>query len=498
VLKKLFSKFALAQSTKQAAKLDPLNQILWRWSKHDPHTVRDSVANWIAFGATGAGKSTGPSAFIAMQHLSAGFGGMFASVKPGDMREQLTWCRQTGRSEDVIVFGPGLPWRFNFLDYELQRGGAAAGTTENIMQVLLSVLELRERRSGSSGGGENAEFFENAKKQILRATIDVLVMAKQRITVSDIYKMITSAPTSVAMADSPAWRKSSFCFQSLVEADQRETNPSRREDLRLSTHYWLREIAAMSDRTRTSITSTVTGAIDLLQRGFLRDLLCTTTNVTPNDIAAGKVLIFSLSQKEGGEAATILQFIMKYAIQTGLERRDLNQYPNPCFLHLDEFASLFTFYDSIFATTGRSSRTSFGLLAQNLPVLYHALGGGDKAKAAVEGLLGNMNLKILCANSCTTTNQAMSDMIGRNRQYLINSNASGDADDYFSVLCGQGSSHSSTGISEAVEHEIPAQSFTQLRPGGPPDFVVDTILFRAGRPFQLTGRNWMPVTFNQQ
>ena len=230
MLKKIISKYLLTQSAKKAAKLDPLNQVLWYWSKLDPHCVRDSVANFIVFRATGMGKSSGPGAFMGMQHLNAGFGGMFASIKPTDLNEQLEWCRRTGRLEDVIVFGPGQPWRFNFLEYELRRG-TGGGVTENIMQVLLCVLELRERRSGKSGGGENGEFFENAKKQILRAAIDVLVMGRRGISVSAIYNMITSGPTTLAMADSPAWRKSSFCFQSLVEADQRETDPSRREDL---------------------------------------------------------------------------------------------------------------------------------------------------------------------------------------------------------------------------------------------------------------------------
>ncbi len=321
MFKKLFSKFVLTRATKHAAKLDPLDQVLWYWSKLDPHTVRDSLTHIIAFGATGIGKSSGPSAFVSMQHLWAGFGGMFASIKPTDLNEQLEWCRRTGRLEDVIIFGPGHPYRFNFLEHELRRG-TGGGVTENIMQVLLSVLELRERRSGNSGGGENGAFFEDAKEQNLRSSIDVLVMARRGISVSAIHKMITSAPTTLAMADSPAWRKSSFCFQSLVEADQRETDPSRREDLAISMHYWLRELPAMSDRTRTSIISTVTGAMDLLQRGFLRDLLCTTTNVTPMDIAQGKILLYSMSLKEGGEAAAILQVIMKHSIQTDLERRD--------------------------------------------------------------------------------------------------------------------------------------------------------------------------------
>jgi len=216
------------------------------------------------------------------------------------------------------------------------------------------------------------------------------------------------------------------------------------------------------------------------------------------DFTCGTVLLHQLNLKQHGEVAATVQVVLKYSFQRAIEQRDLRENPRPVFLQVDEFQHLTTSYDAVFATTCRSAGVSFGLLAQSLPVLYAARGGGDKAKVEIDALLGNTNLRVFCANGCATTNQAAAEMIGKNRQYLHNISNSHGADDFMSVLSGNGSAQSSAGISETVEYEVPSQRFTQLRPGGPPDFVVDTIIFRPGRPFKATGRNWMPVAFSQK
>jgi hypothetical protein len=472
-----------------------LDTALWHWSKNDPHTIRDSVSNWCVLGATGQGKSSGPGAFFGKSHLAAGFGGMFTSVKPTDLEEQLQWCRDTRRYEDAVVFGSlESPHRFNFLDYVLQTGGG----TEDLLKVLLNVLELRERTSGSSGGGENAEFFNNQKKKCLRSCIDVLIMAKGRVTINDIYRMIVTCPTNREQVGSENFRKTSFCLQCLEEADRREKRPSRREDLTLGMDYFLLELPSQSDRTRTSITSTVTGLLDIFMRSPLRELLCSTTNISPMDCTRGTVLLNQLNLKQHGEVGATVQVVLKDSFQRALEQRNLRENPRPVFLQVDEFQHLTTSFDAVFATTCRSAGVSFGLLSQSLPVLYAALGGGDKAKVEIDALLSNTCLRIFCSNGCATTNAAAAEMIGKNRQYLHNISNTENADDFFSVLSGNGSAQSSAGISETVDYEVPAQTFTQLRPGGPPDFTVDTIIFRPGRPFKATGRNWMPMSFSQK
>jgi hypothetical protein len=216
------------------------------------------------------------------------------------------------------------------------------------------------------------------------------------------------------------------------------------------------------------------------------------------DCTRGTVLLNQLNLKQHGEVGATVQVVLKDSFQRALEQRNLRENPRPVFLQVDEFQHLTTSFDAVFATTCRSAGVSFGLLSQSLPVLYAALGGGDKAKVEIDALLSNTCLRIFCSNGCATTNAAAAEMIGKNRQYLHNISNTENADDFFSVLSGNGSAQSSAGISETVDYEVPAQTFTQLRPGGPPDFTVDTIIFRPGRPFKATGRNWMPMSFSQK
>ena len=161
--------------------------------------------------------------------------------------------------EDVVLFGPKHPARFNFLDYELSRPGEGAGLTDNIVDLLLNVSEIRDRKAGNgNGGGENAEFFAAAKKQILRVTIDVLAQAKGHISVPDIYRMVTSAPTLRDEFNSPEWRQASFCYANMVEAARRADSNARDEfksDLDLAGAYWCDEFPHLGDRNRARQSS---------------------------------------------------------------------------------------------------------------------------------------------------------------------------------------------------------------------------------------------------
>jgi type IV secretory pathway TraG/TraD family ATPase VirD4 len=486
----------------QVVGLWPLETRLLSWSKRDHYTIRDAVNGTIVTGISGSGKTSGPSEAIALAHLRAGFGGIFHAVKTDDAAMALEWCRRTERLADVILFGPKHPARFNFLDYELSRPGEGAGLTDNIVDLLLNVAEIRDRKSSNgSGGGENAEYFANAKKQILRVTIDVLARAKGRVSVPDIYRMVTSAPTSREEFNSPQWRKGSFCYDSMVEAAQREKANVHDEfpsDLELAGAYWCEEFPMLSDRTRTSIVSSVTGTIDTLNRGYMRRLFCEDTNFTPEALADGKILIHTMSVKEFGEVGAMSQVVMKFSSQKAIERRDVRKSPRPIFLHLDEFQTLITSADSSFATTCRSGRGAFVLLTQTLPTVYAALGGGDKAKHEVNSLLANLNLKIMCANSDPDTTKWASELVGKTRQFTVHASTQRDNADRMYTFLASGSGQTTSGVTEILEYELQPTELSRLRTGGQANrYCVDVILHKTGTPLWSTKRSWMRTTFRQ-
>lgn len=477
-----------------------LDQKLWSWSRRDHHCIADSFMHISCMGATGSGKSSGPSEMIALAHLRAGFGGIFTSAKPDDLAMQLEWCKRANRLNDVIIFGPGHDKCFNFLDYEMTRPGVGAGLVDDIVKFLLNIAEIRSREAAKNGGGggDNSEYFANAKKQILSTIIDVLGMARQRVSVPNIYMMLSSAPDTINEWNDRQWREKSFLWACLTEAERLERDPGRLTDLDNAVKFW-KAFAKLNDRTRTNITSTVTGALDLLNRSVLRRLFSEGTNVTPANIAAGKLLLFDMSVKQWGETGAMGQVVFKYAFQKDIERRDVHTNPRPVFLHVDEFQLLATSHDSEFATTCRSSRVAMIILTQSLPTIWSALGGNDKAKADTSSLLGNMNLKIYCANSETETNRWAAETIGKKRQHLIQASRSGMS--HYARFTDAGfvaPAQLSASVSEHIDFQVQNSDFAMLRMGGASnDYCVDAIIYRNGPAFNGSRRNWMKTTFHQ-
>jgi hypothetical protein len=132
----------------------PLEMPLFDWAKNDPFTLDDACKGVQVWGMTGSGKSSGSGKWLAETYLRHGFGGLVLCAKPGEAATWADYARRTGRADDLIVFAPAAPWRLNFLDYELQRPGAGAGLTENLLQLFMTVAEIASR---GSGGGEGRE-----------------------------------------------------------------------------------------------------------------------------------------------------------------------------------------------------------------------------------------------------------------------------------------------------------------------------------------------------
>ncbi len=305
-----------------------LSAPLFHWSKHDPFTVGHAVEGTLITGATGSGKTSGSGRHIALAMLKGGWGGLVLTAKADERRVWERYCQEAGRSADLIVFGPNQPWRFNFLAYELQRPGAGAGLTENLVALFTTVLEMAERGGGSGGtggGGSDEGYWRRANRQLCRNAVDLLVLATGSVSIPDLYRLVVSAPTSAESVASPAWRAASFCFRCLAAADQRQKTATQLRDLELVSDYFLLEFAGLSDKTRSSIVSTFTSMIDVLNRGLLRDLYGGETNVTPDWVTAGKVIVIDLPVKEYAEVGTIAQGIFKFLFQRAIERRDVGQ-----------------------------------------------------------------------------------------------------------------------------------------------------------------------------
>lgn len=465
------------------------------WSKTDAWLLRHAYEGTVILGSTGSGKSTASGRTIAHSFLRAPgrIGGLVLTAKPDERKVWERCCKETGRSRDLIVVGPDEPWRFNFLD-QVQH-------TENVLSLFTAVLEMAERNRGSGGGREDEGYWRRSMRQKVRNLIDLLSLSGRRVTIPDLYRLVVSLPTSLELVRSEDWRNSSFAFRCLADADGRSKTPQQKHDLGLVADYVLVEFPGLSEKTRSIIVSTFTSLIDVLNRGILRELFCTETNLTPDVTQDGYIVLVDLPIKEFADVGLIGQTIFKVCWQRSIERRRVVESPRPNFLWIDEAQNFVSpTSDMQFQATARSSRVATVYLVQNISSMVAAMGASPYSKAEVDAVLGNCNQKIFHAQSDPATCEFASALVGRTKQFMCNANNSYQPGDWVSAVCGLGGGpHVSAGVSEIYEYELPPHSFARLRTGGPEHgWMADAVVFQSGRVFRDTGRNWRFATFNQK
>jgi hypothetical protein len=471
--------------------------LLW-FAEGIPFTLADAFEAVQIYGATGSGKTSGSGRQFALAYLLAGMGGLVLTAKPGERELWESYCRETGRLRDLVIFSPTEPWRLGFLDYELHRGGRGAGLTENLVNLFSEVLQVAERRSGGAGR-EDEGYWVRAMRQLIRNCIDLLILATDSVSIPQLYRLVVSLPTSRGQVTDRAWQERSFAYTCLKAADRKPKSAMRNQDFGLCADYALLEFPALSEKTRSIIVSTFTSMVDVFQRSVLRELFCTTTNITPDATSDGKIILMDLPVKEFGEVGQLAQVLMKYLFMRAIERRPADDETRPVFLFADESQNFTSEYDFQFQATARSARVCTVYLTQNLPNYYATLGASEQGRAIVDSLMGNLNTKILHANSDPVTNEWAANLIGRSRQYFVNTSRSQTVDVLSALLGLGGEAQSSGGINEVMEFECPPRVFTTLRRGGEANAgCIDAIVFQGGRRFADTGRTWRRVTFQQR
>lgn len=468
-----------------------LDTPLLQFSPKDPWRIRDACEGTQVFGATGSGKTSGSGKSICKAFLRAGFGGLVLTAKPDERAMWEEYAAECNRTESLIIFGPGQPWRFNFLDYELRRPGAGEGLTENLVHLFSTITELAG--TGGSGGVEGGDFWQNAMKQMLRNAIDLVVAAKGQISLPEINAVIASGPGSPKQLYDKAWQANSFCWKCVAEGEAKQKTRMQQLDFETSARYWFSQFPDLGEKTRSSIVMTFTSVADALVRGHIRELFCTTTNLVPELTHNGAIIILDLPIKEYHEVGRYAQVLFKYIWQRATERRDAKANPRPVFLFCDESQLFITSHDAMFQTTARSSRACTVYLTQNLPNYYGQL-GGESGKSVTNSLMGNLQTKIFHANGESDTNQWASELFAKTWQRRMTAGGTFTSPDGK----GSGSRHMTASLTESLEYEVLAHEFTRLRKGGPEnDLCVDGIIFQGGRIWELTGKNYLRVAFSQ-
>lgn len=458
---------------------------LYQFTDADAFAVKDSFEGVAVFGATGSGKSSGPGKTLALAMLRAGFGFLVLTPKRGEAEMWIEYCRLAGRDEDLRLFGPGHPYRFNALNYLYKApDGRGQGLTDNCVAAIMQLAELRDRNRGTGG---DSQFWYDSAKQLLCSAIDLLGLAGEPVSFSGIAKVITDAAYSPEEVQSKEWQARSL-LNALIDKATGRTDLSEvaRTDLGVAIEYWLATFPRMDDRTRSGITATVSSVIYSFQRGHLAQLFDTTTNLSPEDSFRGAVIVLDIPVKEYLELGQAAQVLFKLLWQRAVERRDPDKYPRPVSLFADEAQLFLTSHDALFQATARSAKVASVLLTQNIDAIRERL-PANSAKTAADALLGNFHTKVFCSNDHVGTCEWAAKLVGEEWQTRSNVSAS---------LGGEGSM--SAGTVESRRFLVDPIEFSRLAKGGPEaGGRVEAIVYRSGAPFAATGTNHLTVAFPQ-
>lgn len=451
-----------------------LNSTLYSFNGTEPFTLADACEGVQIFGGIGSGKTSGSGAALARAYLRAGFGGLVLCAKKDVLEEWKTYAKQTGREKQLLVFDSSGKFVFPFLQYEIERQGEGAGYTENLVRLFTTIYEAIDR-SAATGG--NDPYWTRAMQQLLRNCIDLSVISRGTVSITQIREIILSAPKSLDEIDLEEWRGKSLCWTLLLEGHAKKHDTWTQGDFDNMASFWLEEFPTLSDKTRTSVISTLTTMLDMFLRRPFRQLF-SETPPDPRMIAypelthRGVIIVLYLPVKEFAEAGRAVQVAYKYIWQQAAERRSVIPGQTvPVFLWADEAQNFITNYDMHFQATARSSMACTVYITQNLPNYYAEL-GGENEKHRVDSLVGNLQTKIFHANSDPLTNDKAAEIIGKSWQYRQSTSQSAGREQF----------NLSKSMNQSFDYDVPPQLFTMLKKGGKANGgIVEAVVFQNGR-----------------
>lgn len=471
---------------------DLLDQVLLNWDEDNAFTVRDLLnGGCCILGRTGSGKtsSSGKRIGEAIVRLP-GSSGLILAAKPGE--DRAMWeeiFTAAGRRDDLLIFAPGEPLRLNFLAYEMNQGG---GHTRSITKTLMTISE--SLRSSDTNGHEDADFWNREQERLLYNAIEMVRLAMGPFTAPDLQKFIGTAAISPQDFASEAWQDG-FHNHALRAAFQSPKTALEQHDWELARSYWMDEFPAMADRTRSSILTGVMGILHVFNTGLVRELVSTTTNVTPDVLFEGKWVFVDMAPSEWGDIGLFVAAGWKYLAERAVLRRVAKPDSNIVTIWADEAHQFLSSFDAHFITQCRSHRGALVFLSQSLHNFYAAL-SGEKGRHQADSLLTNFHTKILHALGDIETANWASNLVGKSLQTFTGGTTT-PPDSPLDELMGR--QRYSGNYSNHFESTLQANAFMHgLRTGGESSgFMCDCYVVRSGQPF-TSGQNYLAASFSQK
>ncbi|HEY1055855.1 MAG TPA: hypothetical protein VGE24_11990, partial [Emticicia sp.] len=358
-------------------------------------TIRHAIEGVQIFGGIGSGKSSGSGRTLALKYLTAGFGGLVLTVKPDEKEVWQEYCQLTGRSADLLILEPNGKYHFNFLQYE--SGQSKESTTENIVEVLKTVIRAGEEKNGKS----DDPFWETALDMLLFNVIDLCLLAYGKLSIQALYEIVQTIPKP----EQENKQSTSAYHQAFIKAQQNVNVKVDKWYLSLSKEaqaymdqegtlerevenavpearlynfvrqFFNETYISLSEKTRSIIDFTFSGFLFRLLREPIYSLFCRhNLNVRPEDCLHGKIILLNLPVKVFQKVGRDCQILFKYIWQRAMEKRSIKENDRPLFLWADEAQNFLHEHDADYQATARSSRISTVYISQNLPNYYGSMG----------------------------------------------------------------------------------------------------------------------------
>ncbi|MGN8037826.1 type IV secretory system conjugative DNA transfer family protein [Chitinophaga sp. 22321] len=476
-----------------------------------PWTIRNAVEGTAIFGGIGSGKTSGSGRTIARKFLEAGFGGLVLSAK-SEIDAWIQYCREAGRLDDLIIVEPGGQHAFNFLEYVSTQQHDDISLTENIVQVLKTVIAAGAEKSS---GKSDDPFWEDALNMLIFNSIDLSLLAYGKVSVQNLYDIVVTAPkkeprledkgktTAFKMAFAAARDRVDVQVEQLLKALIPEEQSRLHRDaalfeatilekipdartLQFVDQFFVESYRNLSEKTRSIIEFSFSGCLFRLLKEPVHSLFCRRPSTfVPEDCRKGKIVLLNFPVKQYHKVGRDIQVMTKFIFQRAWESRSLQKDDHYVFLWADEAQHFLHEHDQEFQATARSSGIATVYLSQNLPN-YHANMGGIKSEYRVKGFLGTLSTKIFHANADIETNSYASDMIGQ--AYI---------EDKSQTVTMAGKMQASRGSSLKLEKIMRPEEFIGLTTGGPQNGKrVSCFIHRQGNAFH-NGFNFIEAFFPQ-
>lgn len=478
---------------------------LKRGNDNFDYTIRMAVTGISVFGNTGSGKSSGSGAFIARKYLEAGFGGLVLATKVSEKEVWETYCKETGRLNDLLIISPGCGHSFNFLNYEAQNKPGGISLTQNILLVLQTVIKASEEKKGQR---DSDRFWEMALSMLVTNVIDLCLLAYDKLSVQLMYSIFSTAPKAeTKISDKSKYGTYAHAYNAAQAnilaqiADMPEAKTAVTTDdiesialeklpdaslLKSIDEYFIDNYRTINPKTRAIIEQYFLGLLHKLLREPARSLFCNNTSTfSPDDSLKGKIILLDLPVKLFDEVGRDLQILFKVVWQRAMERRNIQENNRPVFLWCDEAQEFTHPKDAEFQMTARSSLVSVVSLTQNLPNYYMKM-GGDRYEHTVKTFLSTLSTKIFHCNNDVQTNEYGAALIGKGYE----------EDSSKTVTIGQDFSTSETNKYELGDM-FRSEEFSYLKTGGPKNnFLVEAIIHLQDGRFK-NGFNYCKAAFKQ-